>query len=645
MRMHFGVVRCALGALAILTRVQASTTNVLSSNHTLYTSSVAYCEAPGPLLLQSLDMKYNDNKHILDFDVQVSSTTNDLTFKTDFMLYVYGRKFVKVHQDLCDIASGSLCHVPDKNFTGSAQVQVPDSISSKIPRIVYTVPDIEALAMLRLYDSKTDKPKGCIQVQISNSMTVDLVGVTYGVGAFVIAATVASLITSAWTDSLSPLQWRIVDVVTTMQLTPMASMLTIIVPRVIHAFSKRFGWIVGLWYIHSISTSIFDARQNTGSNDVNINFGPLMEAEYSRLANFFPAEILNRNASAEVLDANGVSSLGFNVPFRRKLYAPNTGPGGELNPGSSVNNVVWAVAMDGFSQSGIFFYAASLNISPYSAFLTSLITWLMAICIAIGLALLAIVPVCLLTRTSMPYALERLYVQWVRPLLLRILTCAMTPLLIFALFQFAHATGWLSHFIASLTCLVIVCVWSIILAQQWVQVHRGGSESLYYIHSQPWDMHSAALHIGSMSHPWRPKYWWFWTIMHSCMFLRACFVGFSQKHDYGLRQSVGLLVIDTLLFAVLVVCRPGRDIQSNVVQCLLCAFRVVIWALCVVLSTEANIWGIPRAIIGFVLLAVLSLAIVFIFFVFLLEIVQTLFSRRQRWKHEYQGLYHVHSET
>ena len=340
MRMRFGIALCALGAVAILEQVQASNSDILQPNHTLYTSSVAYCEAPGPLLLQSLDLKYSDDTHTLDFDVRLSSTTTDLTYDTDFMLYAYGRKFVKVHQDLCALASGSFCHIPNYNFSGSARVHVPDSISSDIPRIVYTVPDIEALAMLRLYDSKTKKPKGCIQVQISNSMTVDLPGVTYGVGAFVIAATVASLITSAWTNSLSPLQWRVVDVVTTMQLTPMASMLTIIVPRVVHAFSRRFGWIVGLWYIESIVSSIFDARQNTGSNDLNINFGSLMEAEYSRLANFFPAEMLNGNDSAEVLDVNDVSSLGFNSLLRRKLYAPNTGPGGEMDPGKSADNVV-----------------------------------------------------------------------------------------------------------------------------------------------------------------------------------------------------------------------------------------------------------------------------------------------------------------
>ena len=178
MRMRFGIALCALGAVAILEQVQASNSDIFHPNHTLYTSSVAYCEAPGPLLLQSLDLKYSDDTHTLDFDVRLSSTTTDLTYDTDFMLYAYGRKFVKVHQDLCALASGSFCHIPNYNFSGSARVHVPDSISSDIPRIVYTVPDIEALAMLRLYDSKTKKPKGCIQVQISNSMTVDLPGVT-----------------------------------------------------------------------------------------------------------------------------------------------------------------------------------------------------------------------------------------------------------------------------------------------------------------------------------------------------------------------------------------------------------------------------------------------------------------------------------
>ena len=87
MRMRFGIALCALGAVAILEQVQASNSDILHPNHTLYTSSVAYCEAPGPLLLQSLDLKYSDDTHTLDFDVRLSSTTTDLTYDTDFMLY------------------------------------------------------------------------------------------------------------------------------------------------------------------------------------------------------------------------------------------------------------------------------------------------------------------------------------------------------------------------------------------------------------------------------------------------------------------------------------------------------------------------------------------------------------------------------
>ena len=61
-----GIALCALGAVAILEQVQASNSEILHPNHTLYTSSVAYCEAPGPLLLQSLDLKYSDDTHTLD---------------------------------------------------------------------------------------------------------------------------------------------------------------------------------------------------------------------------------------------------------------------------------------------------------------------------------------------------------------------------------------------------------------------------------------------------------------------------------------------------------------------------------------------------------------------------------------------------
>ena len=42
-------------------------------------------------------------------------------------------------------------------------------------------------------------------------------------------------------------------------------------------------------------------------------------------------------------------------------------------------------------------------------------------------------------------------------------------------------------------------------------------------------------------------------------------------------------------------------------------------------------FGIPRAVLGFVLLAATALAIVFMFFVFLFEVFMAAFARSQRW--------------
>ena len=213
-------------------------TNVLARNRTLYTSSVAYCGAPTTVFLKRLDLRYKGDEQQFDFDVQVSSTRGDEDFDIIFDLYVYGRKYITVHQDLCKIGNGELCPIPKYNFTGSSHIKVPDSFAAKIPNIVFDVPDIEALAMLKLYDQPTQNLSGCLQVQLSNAKTVDLPDITYGLAAFVAAAALASLVTTGWSHSLSSLQWRIVDIVTTIQLTPMVSMITMILPRVIHVFSS-----------------------------------------------------------------------------------------------------------------------------------------------------------------------------------------------------------------------------------------------------------------------------------------------------------------------------------------------------------------------------------------------------------------------
>lgn len=603
-------------------------------NRTLYSQNTAYCSVPGPVLISALDLKYDGNQQEFSFSLEVSSLESKANLDVSLTLYIYGENFVGMDLDLCTIMGGALCPIPSYNFTGSGTVAVPPSFASKVPTIAFNVPDIEALAVLNLTEQDTKQQMGCAQLSLSNSRTVQLPEITWSTGALAIAATATAAAATAWTDSLSALQWRVVDIVATMQSVAWVSMLTNIAPRVVHAFSLCLAWAVGLVAIEPVQTSILKTREATGSTDVDLMFAGLMEAQYSRLANYYPSEMLNMDKSAKLGTLDGLPQFDH-VLSPRTLYAPNTGAGGEMDPGSPRANVVWALPMEPFSQAGAFFYLEAIPLSPYSAFLTVAVSWLLVLAVLLACGLL-LVPVCVWWYGApCPAAMRHGFDAWLRPMLLRALECASPPITTFALFQFVHSNGWVSHFGAALLCAALAAIWATVGLQQWQQVRRHGPRTLYYKNTSPYRADSAAIHYGSPSHPYRPRYWWFWAVMLLCAFLRACFVAIPQKHDYGLRQSLGLLIVDVLLLGVLIACRPACDKKGNMVMIVLTCFRLAAWILCLVLTTKVNIWGIPRAVLGIVLLAVLALAILYIFFVFVWDVATALLSPRQRWSKRY----------
>ncbi|WFD00898.1 hypothetical protein MYAM1_003654 [Malassezia yamatoensis] len=635
---------------------------------------------------------YRQN-HSLEFQLTAAALPSDLNMSAELNLFAYGQDFVSLDIDLCQIGSGSLCPIPQYNFSGGGTYVVPEKYSNKIPKIVYSVPDIEVLGVLRLIQHNTNTTAGCMQVTLANGLTARSKGVLWGTVGFALAAMASMALILLWRDSLSALQWRMVDVVGTFQTVVTTSMLTLIQPLVFHEYSLSFAWSYGLIYEAPMQRSIYSTRINHGSNDDDIPYAALMQAQYARLANLYPARLLNPSKPAIFTGSSGTFSGLFRLTqhiTKRMLYAPNTGAGGEMAPASESNPVVWAAQNYGFSQTGILYYVESLKISPNSAFLTVLVNWLLVICMISVLFAMAnalnmfthklqrqfptshrtpaitsstatnsspqddkasFTPTS--TRREFPSLptrthfhskatyisayIARLGTQWLHPIFGRITQIATTPLLVMIFFQWTHATGWPSHVAAAFCFLALILAWSAMLAPMFMHVAQTRDvQSLYFAKSQsPYDAASPAARFGALAHPYRPKYYWFTVVHLLCAILRACFVAFPQRNNLALRQAVGLLVIDTLLWLVLVILRPGRDKFENFVQILLTTFRIIGWSLCVALTTQANIWGIPRAVLGFVLMAVTAIAIVCIFVLFLVELLIAFVSRNQRWSRRF----------
>ncbi|KAI3623652.1 hypothetical protein CBS14141_003351 [Malassezia furfur] len=629
-----------------------------------------------------MDVRFYRQNHSLDFQLTAAALPSNLNMTAELNLFAYGRDWFNMSIDLCEIGGGSLCPVPPYNFSGSGMYDVPNRFTSSIPNVVFSVPDIEALGVLRLTKQNTNDTVGCMQVTLANGLTARSPGVLWGTVGFVLLAVVAAVATMLWRDSLSALQWRVVDIVGTLHTVVLTSMLTLIVPHVFHEYSLSFAWSFGLIYMRPMQEAIYRSRLAHGSNDSDVPYATLMEAQYARLANLYPAVSLNPDEPAVYTGSSGTLTDLFashaRRAVRRALYAPNTGAGGEMVSGGESNPVVWAAQDFGFTQTGVLYYTESLDISPNSAFLTALVCWLLVVCIAI--AVFALASALWATRRTARHAarlaaahaaappppptpptpptdakadapwaplpargalpVQRMLFQLAHPTFGRLVEIATTPLLVLIFFQWTHATGWPSHVAAAFTFAALIAAWVTMLAPMFVHVARTrDARTLYYTHDvSPYDEHAPAAKYGALAHPYRPRYYWFGTVHLVCAFLRACFVAFPQRSNLAMRQGVGLLVIDVLLFLALVLLRPGRDRWGDFVQYMLALFRIVGWALCIALTTQANLWGIPRAVLGFVLMAVTAIAIVFVFAVFVWEVALSLISRNQRWSRRFGAL-------
>lgn len=637
---------CGIALAAVTGCVSAETTLThIWRDQLLQTQDAAYCAAPGPVYLKHFDVTYYRMNSSVRFDVDVGTAPNDAQVTVDLHVYAYGRDFLEFKVDLCSIADGALCPLPVYNFSGSGTFNVSREYTSKIPAIAYTVPDLEALAVLHLTDNNSGQKLGCVQTILSSGLTVGHDAIGYSTVSLVAAMTLASLVTTVWTDSVSALQWRIVDLTLMVQHIGKIAMLTLILPKPFMAFARMLTWALGVFRMGPVDDAVSHTLSNThAKTDADKNselFDGRLESEYSRLANVYPAVVLNSNQPAM---SNLSNILLHNLPTaaeplaKRKLFAPNTGPGGELDPGGQGSYVTAIPTLNGFLNSGIVRFVEDKHISQFNASLDVIIAWIFVWLVIIG-ALLIAAPVSMLVwgrermRDDGAHSwLLRFHIQVVRPTLLRLLYPTTPPVLIFSFFQWAHGTSWALHLIAAVACAALVLTWLVVAVRIGRQAVCHSPESLFYSReTSPWDMSSAAVHIGSLTHQWRPRYWWMPFECLARIFVDACFVGFPQRGNFGMRQSVGLTITEVLFFAVLVLLRPGCDRKENAIQILLSLFRIVSWALCITLTTQVNVFGIPRAVLGFVLLAATALAIVFMFFVFLFEVFMAAFARSQRW--------------
>lgn len=547
-------------------------------------------------------------------------------------------------------------------FPGGGIFPVPDDFSSQIPTIAYKIPDLEAVATLRLTDIDGEQVVGCVQATLSNGHSARQSGVLWATVGLALLALFSSLLHSVIAQSVGAAQWRLVDVMLAIQHPAVASLLSLNYPIVFLEYGTNFAWSLGLVDIPSLQDSITATRAATGGHDRAV-FGSNLTAQTASRLNPYSVngEGSSTGGGSSSLGSlglrRGLSSLARRITLHpssshatvaspllqaRQEYAPNTGPGGSLITGGD-SVALPIITRNPDDRGGIATFVERLNIAPGNTFLTVLVSIaaLLAILVAALLVVLAIAFVARLAvrrRSSGPVG--RSVSHWSDRVTTpsdflgtitlatagRFLLFTFPVVVLFAFYQWAHGDSWVGHLLAAISVVVFLAAAAGLLVPMVRHARRG--EDLYYHDTPPARGSAVAKRWGQMAHMYRPRFYWFAGVWLAYSIVRACFIAFAQGR--GTRQAIGLLVLELLVFIALCVLRVGRDKKSDFVFIFLCFSRVAAWAVCIAFIPSANVETIPRVVVGFVLLVVTAVPIIFLFFLTLWDLVTPLFRRNRR---------------
>lgn len=146
------------------------------------------------ILVDTFDVRYSKLNSTLDFDLSAASVTRGLNLVADLNLNAYGIHALNLSIDLCSVLSGVLCPLPTYNFTGSGQYSIPTSRIPNIPALAWSVPDIEAVFTIQLIDSLSAQSAACLQVTLTNGLTVGLKSVAWASASFLIISALIALV-------------------------------------------------------------------------------------------------------------------------------------------------------------------------------------------------------------------------------------------------------------------------------------------------------------------------------------------------------------------------------------------------------------------------------------------------------------------
>lgn len=564
----------------------------------LVSNSLNTCHQNSSFTASLFNVVYTPNNGSAAFDIVATSSVQGYVV-FDVAASAYGYEFLRQTVDPCDIDLAGLCPMIAGKIVTS--FNLPVSAADSVPGIAYSVPDLDAT--IRIYVNLTDTSESvaCVEADISNGKTVDLLGVKWATAIIAGLALVASAIVSGLghSNAAAHVAANSLSLFSYFQSQAIIGLTAVHLPPIVQSWTQDFQWSMGIiragflqsiftWYQRATGgtpSSIFDSL---GAISVQVEKRGLTKRAVETGMNLF-----NR----------GVSMLPRAASHLMKRDNITTGSGS-------------------FIVYGIQRVAFRAKIESTNLFMTGLTFFsLFVIFTLAGVA--AFKGTCELCVKKGWMAADKFlefrngWFTVLKGILFRVTLIGFPQMTILCLWQFTQidspAEVVLAVFFFFGMCGTLAWGASKVvrIARRSVTMHRNPA---YILFSDP----QALNKWGFLYIQYRASAYYFICPLLAYILLKGIFVGLAQKS--GVAQAVGFVIIEAGWLIAASVLRPWMDKPTNSFNIAIGAINFVN-AICILIFSD--VFGAPAIVIGVVGMVLFVINAAFSLILLIMVIVST----------------------
>ncbi|KAI1495081.1 hypothetical protein F5X96DRAFT_343947 [Biscogniauxia mediterranea] len=240
--MWFSTLRPAL----LLSAFSAAITSV-AGEALLSSSSLNTCQEDSMFTASLFKVVYTPSNSSAALDiVATSSVEGSVVF--DIAISAYGYQIIRTTIDPCSVGLAGLCPMTAGKIPLTFNLDVGEEAASQIPGIAYNFPDLDATVRVFLNMTETGKSVACVEADISNGKTVDLIGVKWALAivAGLVLCSSAVINGLGHSNAAAHIASGALSLFGFFQAQAMLGLTAIHLPPVVQSWTQDFQWSMGI---------------------------------------------------------------------------------------------------------------------------------------------------------------------------------------------------------------------------------------------------------------------------------------------------------------------------------------------------------------------------------------------------------------